>query len=90
MKETLERLWNEYFSEECAVIETEEERLLSRRVSESREVANATLTAEQCATVQQFIDALYEMQSAFVKKAFFKGCEFALSFIVEAGGLGRA
>ena len=52
MKETLERLWNEYLAAECSVINTEEERTL-------------------------------------VKKAFFYGCEFTISFFFESGSYGK-
>ena len=46
MKETLEKLWNEYLLDECAEIDTDEERKLT-------------------------------------KKAFLRGCKFAVSFLLE-------
>ena len=36
MIEIFERLWNEYFAEECALIETEEERKQVKKVKELR------------------------------------------------------
>ena len=33
MKKILENLWNQYFFEECAKIETEEEKILIKKVS---------------------------------------------------------
>lgn len=37
MKEILEKLWNEYFFEECAVIETEAERKLMKKTAQLHE-----------------------------------------------------
>ena len=85
MKETLDKLWNDYLLEECAVMNTDEERALTKKTAELHEKANARLNKDQQNTVQKFVDALCDLQSLFVKKAFFKGCEFAVSFLLEAG-----
>ena len=89
MKETLEKLWNEYLSEECAMIDTEEERELTRKTVALQEKANALLIKEQEEAVEKYVDALCDLEALFVKKAFYKGCEFSLSFLLEAGGLGK-
>ena len=47
MKNTLEKLWNEYLSSECAMIETDDERMLTRSAAELHERANALLDKEQ-------------------------------------------
>ena len=85
MKKTLEKLWNEYLAGECAAIGTEEERELLKKAVEKYEMANEMLTKEQRETVEKYVDTLYEIQGAFVKKAFFKGCEFTTSFFFEFG-----
>ena len=85
MCKTLEKLWNEYFFEECAVVDTEEERELIKKADEIRKSTNKLLTAEQTEVVESYIEALYEMQGFFAKKAFFRGCEFAASFFFESG-----
>ena len=85
MKKLLEKLWVEYFAEECACIDTEEERRLIKKVAEMQNTINELLTKEQNEHIQNHTEALYEMQGLFVKKAFFKGCEFALSFFLEIG-----
>lgn len=84
MKETLEKLWKEYFAEECATTDTEEERTLAKKALEMHKTVNELLTKEQIVATEKYIDALFEMQDSFVKKAFFKGCEFAISFLFEA------
>ncbi len=84
MKETLEKLWNEYLLEECAVIDTYEERKLTQRSGELHEKANALLSNEQKEAVEKYVNALCELDVLFAKKAFFKGCEFAVSFILES------
>ena len=82
MKITLEKLWDEYLAEECATIETEEERKTAKCAISLHEKANALLSKEQEIAVEKYVDALSDIQSLFVKKAFFKGCEFAFSFLV--------
>lgn len=87
MKETLERLWNEYLLEKCSAINTDEERILTKKAGELHERADALLNKEQKDAVEKYIDALFDIETLFVKKAFFKGCEFAVSFILDGGSL---
>ena len=69
--------------DKCAVMDAEEKALLKQAI-ELQKIANVLLTKEQSEAVERYIDALYEIQSVFAKKAFFKGCEFATSFFLEA------
>ena len=85
MKDTLEKLWNKCFFEECATIDSNEERTLLKKASEIHEAANSLLTQMQREAVEKYVDALYEIQGFIVKKAFFKGCELAASFLLETG-----
>ncbi len=85
MKETLEKLWAEYLAEKCAQMDTDEERELTRRSGKLHEEVNALLNKDQMEAVEKYVDAIYDMEALFVKKAFFKGCEFTLSFLLEAG-----
>ena len=87
MKETLEKLWNEYFAEECAAIDTKEERALAKQALQMHNMANELLTTEQRGAIEKYIETLFEMQDSLVKKAFFKGCEFTISFLLETGKL---
>ena len=87
MKETLERLWNEYLLDECAIIDTDEERNLTKKTVELHEKANTLLNKDQKDAVEKYVDALCDIEALFVKKAFLKGCEFAVSFLLEAGNL---
>ena len=89
MTETLEKLWNEYFAEECALINTAEERVLVKKAVELRKTANELLTKEQSEAMEKHMEVLYEIQDFSVKKAFFKGCEFAISFFYEATIFGK-
>ena len=88
MKEALESLWNEYLAETCAVMDTDEERTLTKEVLEKHKIAIDLLTKEQHTAVENYVDALCEIQAIFVKKAFFKGCYFSASFLIEL--LGKA
>ena len=87
MKDTLEKLWDDYFAPDCAVIETEAEKALAQKVLQLQKTAHAPLTSEQIQAIEKYIDAICELESTFTKKAFFKGCEFAISFILESGDL---
>ncbi len=83
-KGILENLWIEYFSEECAKIDPDEKRALLKKVAEMRKNANALLTGEQREVLEKYVETLYEMQDFWGKKAFFKECTFATSFLFEA------
>lgn len=83
MRKTLEGLWNEYLAEKCAVMDTEEERVLAKEALKKHKIANDLLTKEQSDAIEAYIDTLCEMQESFVKKAFFKGCRFATAFLIE-------
>ena len=89
MKKTLEKLWNDYLSDECAAIDTDEERQLTKKVLRLHEKANALLSKEQQEVVEGYVDALFDAEAILVKKAFFKGCEFAVSFLLETVSLGK-
>ena len=81
MKETIEKLWNEYFSEQCAEINTKEERNLTRKAVELHEKVNALLNEEGKNALEEYVDALCDIEALFARKAFCKGCEFAISFL---------
>ena len=85
MKETLENFWNEYASDKCAAIDTDEERTLSRKVVRLQEAMNALLSKAQKSAVEQYVEALLEREAFSEKKAFFKGCKFTLSFVMGVG-----
>ena len=87
MKKTLEKLWNDYLMDECAKIETNEERELAHRTMLLHENATALINKEQIAAVEEYVDGLCELDALFIKKAFCKGCEFSVSFLLEAGNL---
>ena len=83
MEKTFEKLWNEYFWDECSVIDTDEERQLTKKAAELQEKANALLNKEQQEAVEKYVEAVYDGETLFMKKAFFKGCKFAVSFLLE-------
>lgn len=83
MKKLLDDLWDGYFSEECSVIDDEKERELIRRLDDLHKKMNDLMTNEQTDAVEKYIEALYDVQNTFIKKAFFKGCKFTLSFMFE-------
>ena len=88
-KETLERLWSDYLVDDCAVMDSDEEQALTQKVVTLHERASVLLNREQEAAVEQYVDALHDIEALFAKKAFFKGCEFAVSFLLEAGNFGK-
>ena len=70
-------------------MDTEKEREFARKTGELHEQLNVLLNKEQQEALEKYIDAIYDMEALFIKKAFFRGCEFALSFLLEAGKLGN-
>ena len=89
MRKTVEKLWDEYFYEECSKINTKEEKALIKKAAEMHEAVNELLTKEQREAMESYIDSLCEIQNSFVKSAFFKGCEFAASFLIEVENYGN-
>ena len=89
MEKTLEKLWNEYFSEECAALDTDEERALSKKAAELEERVCAFFSEEQREAVQKYADALCDLNALYARKAFCKGCMFAVSFLMEASNTKR-
>ncbi len=87
MSQILEKLWSEYILEECSAIDTDEERKLTQKAAELHEKATGLLNEEQREAVGEYVDVLCELESLFAKKAFCKGCEFGVSFLLEAGNL---
>jgi hypothetical protein len=87
MKETLENLWYEYILDGCAKIDTDEEMDLTKKIVHLHARANALLNEDQQIAVKEYVDAVHDLEALFAKKAFFKGCEFAISFILESGDL---
>ena len=82
----LEKLWNEHFAEECAVVSSDEERLLLERAGDLHKILNESLSKEQSELAEKYIEATYEVQGVFLKKAFFLGCKFGVSFILDSRG----
>ncbi len=70
-------------------MDTEEERELTKRAADLHKKANTLLSKDQENAMEEFICALYEAQALFMKKAFFKGCRFAVAFLLETQGLGK-
>ena len=62
MQGTLKKLWNEYFAEECALINTEKEKALLKKAVKIRKTVNELLTNEQNAAIEKYIELLYEIQ----------------------------
>ena len=84
MKATIENLWDEYL---CSTIDMNREQQLTQKTMELNEKAMALLNDEQRAAMEAYIDAIYDIETILIKKAFVKGCEFTASFLIEAGDL---
>ena len=83
MNETLEKFWDEFYCSECALIDTNEERELTKKAGLLHETVNTVLNKEQKDAVENYVSALFDLEAVIVKKAFFKGCRFAVSFLLE-------
>ena len=85
MKDVLDRLWVEHFGEVCSKIESEAERALIRKAAELHGGLAKALDEKQNASLEKYVEVLYEIQSVFSKKAFFKGCELGVAISSCAG-----
>lgn len=79
----LEKLWSDHFAEECAVIDGEKQKDLAKKALEQHRVINEMMTELQRDALEKYLEILFQMQDEFVKRAFFKGCEFASAFLLE-------
>lgn len=84
MKNTLKDLWYNYFSEDCGKMNSDEERNLSKLLSELDEALHATLTDEQLKLLKKVNGVLDNLNSIFTLKAFMKGVCFASKYMLEA------
>ena len=84
MKETLENLWDEYL---YSTVDMDRERQLTQKTIDLNKKAMGSLNDEQREAVEEYIDAIYDIETVLIKKAFVKGCEFTASFLLEAGDL---
>ena len=82
MRATMEKLWVEYASQECAIMDTEEERTLAKRALESYDAAKKTLSPSQRDAIERYVDALCELQGYAVRRAFLCGGELATLFLL--------
>ena len=78
MKKMLEELWDDYFLEKCAEIDTEEERSLAKKAIAIHEKARRLLNEEQRDAMEQYVDVLYSVQACFAKKHFCRGASLRL------------
>ena len=77
----MEKLWNEYFAEKCAQLDSEEERTLLKKADELHREINKLIPPTQREAIDNYIALLYEIQSFSAKKAFFCGFNFAFSLL---------
>jgi|GEM_PF-1370318 len=89
MKDTMDRLWDEYLVDECAKIDTDEQRRLAGRAAELGEAVSRLLSAEQGEALEAYVDSLLDAEAFYIKKAFFMGCELAISFLWNSGYTGH-
>lgn len=86
MNKILDKLWNEYLIDDCAIFDTDEERGLSKRVSELHGQMAAMLDRKSLSLVEEYVSLLLELEGILSRKAFIRGCEFSASFILEVTG----
>ena len=84
MMQIFDKIWEEYFFEECTRIETSEEKEIIRKTAELHEKVDALLTKEESEAMQEYVDCIYDSAETFYKKAFMKGVRLAISLFLEA------
>ena len=89
MKETIKKLWREYLADENAAIKDERERKLTERAGKLHDDLAVLLSKENYGAVEGYLEVLNELTILTEEKAFLKGCEFAVSFLLDAGNFGK-
>ena len=82
MEEILEKLWNDYLSDECAAINTEKERKLTESTALLCDNLQVLLNSDQKEALEKYIDSLSDINCIFAKKAFITGCKFTANFLL--------
>jgi hypothetical protein len=86
MKDAIKRLWADWFSELCAECRDGTSRALLKKIAEKREAFSGRLSAEQLRDLEEYTDAVFELESLLAQRAFRAGCSFSVSFLLGAMG----
>ena len=78
MNKILETLWKEHYAEECATLESKEERALAKKAVNMHNEFNEFWNEE---SLEKYIEALCEIHSLQAQKAFLKGCALAVAIL---------
>ena len=80
MENLVEKIWDEYLSQEHAKGIDDAERKRMRTVEGLRLALSESASVEDRESLEQLCDVFCDMQSASAKRAFFLGCRLGLSF----------
>lgn len=83
MREDLNDLWN-YYLIEVPLKNTEKEELLVKRYSKQEDKFRSKLTDEQIVFLEEYDNAVSELNRINERHAFIKGIMFATRFIFQA------
>lgn len=83
MREDLNDLWN-YYLIEAPLKNTEKEELLVKRYSKQEDKFRSKLTDEQIVFLEEYDNAVSELNRISERHAFIKGIMFATRFIFQA------
>ncbi len=83
MREDLNDLWN-YYLIEVPLKNTEKEELLVKRYSKQEDKFRSKLTDEQIVFLEEYDNAVSELNRISERHAFIKGIMFATRFIFQA------
>ncbi len=84
MKETLEKLWDDYLVESDCKMENQEEIENIRRIMEIEKEITETFNKESKKLFDEYARLADEEGVRFAKNAFIKGVSFSVSFLIEA------
>ena len=83
MKKRLEKLWCDYFFDECSMLD-DKDRILNKKALVLHDDMLSSMNENQKEKIEKYLDCIFEMNENFGKKAFIKGCEFSASFLIES------
>ncbi len=82
-RELLEDLWLSYELDNH-IQAVEEEREISKEMSECEDIFRGQLSGEQKALLEKILDCMGRIHTIYEKKAFAHGVSFAVKFLLEA------
>lgn len=82
-KEIIKRLWYDFLSDECSILESEEEKECVAKIASLEKALLNVIPIEEAKQLEIMIDAIYNANALLVEKAFACGIRFSTKYLME-------